>query len=268
MVAFPGCKINLGLHILGRRPDGFHDIDTVFYPVPWSDILEFLPAEKFSFDCTGLKIPGSSSDNLCVRACKLLIENHKMGAVQGHLHKIVPMGSGLGGGSADAASTLGILNAICSLGLDKSKLRDYARVLGSDCSFFVDNKPARGTGRGESLAQFAIDLRGFFLVIVVPPLQISTRAAYTGVTPRVPKEDLMVILSRPLAEWKDRLVNDFEPSLFARHPVIAELKDKLYALGATYASMSGSGSAVFGLFRNPVRREEHFTGIAGWSGWL
>jgi 4-diphosphocytidyl-2-C-methyl-D-erythritol kinase len=268
MVAFPGCKINLGLHVLHRRPDGFHDIDTCFYPVPWSDVLEFLPADDYAFSNTGLPITGDPEQNLCVRAYQLLRADYALPPVQGHLHKIVPLGAGLGGGSADAAHTLRLLNSIFELNLPLSRLVDYARQLGSDCAFFLTGTPARGTGKGDVLQPMNVDLEGYFLVVVTPPLQVSTAEAYRGVKPSTPLKKLEVTLATPVDRWRDSLNNDFEATIFPRYPEIRILKEKMYAKGAVYASMSGSGSSVFGLFSGEVSREELFAGLTGWSGWL
>ncbi|MBL7849962.1 MAG: 4-(cytidine 5'-diphospho)-2-C-methyl-D-erythritol kinase [Cyclobacteriaceae bacterium] len=268
MVSFPGCKINLGLHILRRRPDGFHDLDTCFYPLPWSDVLEWLPADTLSFASTGLPIPGAEEDNLCLKAYHLLRREHSLPPAQGHLHKIVPMGAGLGGGSADGAFTLRSLNELFSLNLSISQLTEYARQLGSDCACFLLNGAARGTGRGDHLEPLNLQLRGYYLVLVTPPVHVSTAQAYAGVTPRQPDEALTLTLARPLREWKDVLVNDFEPTVFARFPELAAIKEKMYANGALYASMSGSGSSIFGIFPDEVDREKNFPSLPGWSGWL
>lgn len=268
MIAFPGCKINLGLHVIRRRPDGFHDLDTCFYPLPWSDVLEWLPSDSLSFGATGLPIPGAPSDNLCLHAYRILARTHTLPPAKGHLHKIVPMGAGLGGGSADGAATLRLLNDLFNLRLSTPQLMDYARELGSDCSFFLTPGPARGTGRGDVLEPITLPLKGYYLLLVVPPVHVSTAQAYAGVTPKSPVEPLMQTLQRPVEEWKDVLVNDFEPSVFARFPELAELKETLYRLGAVYASMSGSGSSIFGIFRAPVAPTPPLASLPGWSGWL
>jgi 4-diphosphocytidyl-2-C-methyl-D-erythritol kinase len=268
MVTFPGCKINLGLHVLSRRPDGYHAIHTCFYPVPWTDVLEAIPAEKFSFTCTGLPIPGPSENNLCVKAYGLLKNDFDLPPIQAHLHKLVPMGAGLGGGSADAAQFLRIVNELFSLKLTREQLSGYASRLGSDCSFFLDPAPALGSGRGEILEPVAVSLKGLYLVIVSPVVHVSTADAYAGVTPGPPREDLRKTLARPVGEWKDNLVNDFEKSIFKRFPELAGIKERLYDAGALYASMSGSGSSVFGLFDKHVDREDLFPGSRGWSGRL
>jgi 4-diphosphocytidyl-2-C-methyl-D-erythritol kinase len=268
MVSFPGCKINLGLHILRRRPDGFHDLDTCFYPLPWSDVLEWLPSDELTFTATGLNIPGTEHDNLCLKAYRILQREHSIPPVKGHLHKIVPMGAGLGGGSADGAHTLRVLNQILALNLSASQLAAYARELGSDCAYFLLNGAARGTGRGDVLEPLSLQLHGYYLVLVTPTVHVSTAQAYAGITPKSPLESLTTTLARPISEWKDHLVNDFEPSVFTRFPELVALKQKMYALGAVYASMSGSGSSVFGLFKESVSRERDFPSLPGWAGWL
>lgn len=267
MIAFPGCKINLGLHVIRRRPDGYHDLETCFYPLPWTDMLEWLPAESVTFTTTGLPIPGAESDNLCLKAYRILQGRHAIPPAKGHLHKIVPMGAGLGGGSADGARTLHVLNKIFGLGLSTPQLMDYARELGSDCAYFLMDTPAQGTGRGDVLEPVVVPLAGYYLVLVTPVVHVSTAQAYAGVTPQVPSEPLAVTLKRPIETWKDILVNDFEPSVFARFPELGLLKQKMYDLGAVYASMSGSGSSVFGIFRSEVS-PTHFSSLPGWRGWL
>lgn len=268
MVAFPGCKINLGLHILSRRPDGYHELNTGFYPVPWSDLLEFVPSKEFSLTVTGLDIPGLQDDNLVTKAYRLLKRDVDLPPIQGHLHKLVPMGAGLGGGSADAAHALRLLDNLFELNLAPPALSAYAQQLGSDCSFFLTDTPAIGRGRGDLLEPLELRLKGHYLVIFAPEIHIATADAYAGVTPQMPKEKLHVTLKRPVTEWREWLVNDFEPSVFSRFPVLAALKESCYAKGALYASLSGSGSSVFGLFDREVPRTALFPGIAGWSGWL
>jgi len=266
MVAFPGCKINLGLHILNRRPDGYHDIETVFYPLPWSDLLEFLPAKSFSFSTTGLDIPGQVSDNLCWRAYQLLQRDFSLPPVQGHLHKVVPMGAGLGGGSADGAHALRLLNELFSLGLSTEQLSNYARQLGSDCAYFLLNAPALGVERGDVLTPIVVSLAGYHVVVVKPSLHVATAEAYADIKPKSPIEPLTATVARPVHEWREFLVNDFEATVFTRHPALADLKARLYAQGAVYASMTGSGSAVFGLFRQPLPATADLP--VSWSGTL
>ena len=257
MVAFPPCKINLGLNIIRRRDDGYHDIETCFYPVPWTDILEIIPSNEFSFNATGNAIPGNGDDNLCIRAWQLL----KTPPVKIHLHKIIPIGAGLGGGSSDAAWTLRLLNDAFQLGLKKEELRHYASQLGSDCAFFIDDIPMMGTGRGEMLRKADISLNGKFIVIVKPDVHVSTAQAYAGI---IPKEGGRTAEQIPIEEWKIHLKNDFESTV----PDKLSLKQRFYDLGALYASMSGSGSAVYGIFSKRVDYEKVFPGTICYSCWL
>lgn len=242
MIAFPPCKINLGLNVLRRRPDNYHDLETCFYPVPWTDILEVIPSEKFEFTVSGNVIPGD--DNLCVKAYRLL----DVPPAKIHLHKIIPTGAGLGGGSSDAAWTLRLLNDVFALRIPKDELRTIAAKVGSDCAFFIDDVPMIGTGRGELLREAKVDLKGKFIVIVKPDVHVSTAEAYAGINP---KESPLDIEEIPLDEWKDHVKNDFEESIFKRFPTLRDIKQMLYFNGALYASMTGSGSAVYGIFINP-----------------
>ena len=235
MVAFPPCKINLGLNVLRKRDDGYHDIETCFYPIPWTDILEVIPSDKFEFTVSGNAIPGD--DNLCVKAYRLL--NTPPAKI--HLHKIIPTGAGLGGGSSDAAWTLRLLNDVFQLKLSKDELKKYAAQIGSDCAFFIEDGPMIGTGRGEILRPAKVDLKGKFIVIVKPDVHVSTAEAYSGIVPKGSKLDLSDIRS---------LRNDFEETIFKKYPAIESIKKSLYQAGATYASMSGSGSAVYGIFND------------------
>jgi 4-diphosphocytidyl-2-C-methyl-D-erythritol kinase len=235
VVAFPNCKINLGLNVIRRRSDGYHDIETIFYPVPWTDILEVIPSDKFEFTVTGNVIPGKEDDNLCVRAHKIM--NAPPAKI--HLHKIIPTGAGLGGGSSDAAWTLRLLNEVFDLKHSREELRSYAAQLGSDCAFFIDDVPKIGSGRGEILKDTSLSLKGKFIVIIKPGIHVSTAEAYAGVVPKESKLDV-----EDMSTWK----NDFEESVFEKYPLIRKIKEELYKHGAEYASMSGSGSSVFGIF--------------------
>lgn len=268
MVYFPPCKINLGLHVLSKNADGYHAIETCFYPVPWTDVLEVVPSGQFQFSSSGLFIPGEGKDNLCVRAYDLLQKDFNLPPVQFYLRKIIPPGAGLGGGSSDAAYSLKALNEIFLLNLSVEQLRIYASRLGSDCSFFMESSSKLGRGRGDILDAIRIDLHGKFLVLVVPDIHLSTAEAYRDVTPAKRKTNLAEILARPVYEWKDRLVNDFETSIFKKHPAIQEIKKSLYARGAVYSSLSGSGSSVFGVFDQPVDAKEYFSDWQYWSGEL
>ena len=269
MVSFPPCKINLGLHIVGKRPDGFHNIETCFYPVPWTEVLEVVPARDFSFSVSGDPVPGPAVDNLCVRAYELLRKEFDLKPVAIHLHKMLPIGAGLGGGSADGAYTLKTLHDIFDLSITREAMKAYAAQLGSDCAFFVENKPVLGMGRGEVLSEVALSLKKKYLIIVKPEVEISTSTAYAGVTPRKPAIDLREIVEKhPVEAWKTLLKNDFEDHLFKQFPIIEALQQKLYAFGARYASMSGSGSAVFGIFDGARDLRKEFETFTYWSGYL
>ena len=257
MLCFPPAKINIGLYVKARRPDGFHEIETLFCPVALCDILEVVVAKTFAFRLSGLPVDGSPDDNLCVKACRLLQADFYLPPVAVYLHKVIPTGAGLGGGSSDATAMLKLLNALFSLRLSTEQLRRYAVRIGSDCAFFLHDRPMLAAGRGEILRELALPrLRRRFIVLLKPPASISTAAAYAAVTPRQPSSPapppLERLLQQPLDAWKDSVVNDFEPAVFARHPSLLALKQRLYQAGALYASMSGSGSALFGLFPDDV----------------
>jgi 4-diphosphocytidyl-2-C-methyl-D-erythritol kinase len=269
MISFPPCKINLGLNVIGKRADGFHDISTCFYPVQWTDVLEVIPSSSLSFSLSGIEIPGNADDNLCIRAYHLLRKDFDIPSVRIHLHKIIPTGAGLGGGSSDAAFTLRTLNEIFELKLSVEQIKSYAAQLGSDCSFFVQDGAMVGSGRGEILESIDLSLAGKFLVIVKPEIHVSTAEAYAGVRPATPDLSIANILKTfPEARWKEVLKNDFEASVFQKHPAIRSIKEKLYASGATYASMSGSGSSVFGIFESEVNLRNEFPDNIFWAGKL
>jgi len=250
MVVFPEAKINLGLHVLRKRKDGYHDIETCFYPVPLTDVLEAVPSEEFDFTQTGLPIPGSMEDNLCVKAYKLIRENFKIDPVHIHLHKIIPMGAGLGGGSSDGAYMLKLLNALFNLNITPGELKAMAAQLGSDCSFFIDAVPTIGTGTGTSLQPANLSLTNTFIRILHPGIHINTADAYGGLTPNEHRDSLVATLESPYPEWPEKLKNDFCISVYSQQPKIGHLEELLYEQGAFYACMSGSGSAVFGLFED------------------
>lgn len=269
MIAFPPSKINIGLNIIRKRPDGYHDLATCFYPVQWCDILEILPWDSLSFQSSGLPIPGDELQNLCLKAYHLLRKDFDFPPIRIHLHKIIPMGAGLGGGSSDGAWTLRLINDMFSLGIPKSKLKEYASMLGSDCAIFIEDAPAIGSSRGEVLTPTSLSLKGKYIVIVKPDVHVSTAEAFAGIIPTQPTQELQsVIESLPIEKWKDVVKNDFEVSVFKKYPVIHEVKQKLYSSGAQYASMSGSGSAVFGIFDREVDPRSVFQGMAYWSGKL
>lgn len=253
MVSFPNAKVNLGLRVLRKRPDGYHDLSTVFYPLPLKDVLEILHAPETSFTSYGLPIPGDAdapgSSNLCEMAYGLLKTDFPtLPPVQIHLYKNIPIGAGLGGGSADGAFTLLALNRQFQLGLDTPRLLEYALLLGSDCPFFILNTPCLGGGRGERLEQTDVDLGAYRFVLVDPGIHISTAQAFSLITPRETGMPLAEIIRQPVAAWRDQLVNDFEGPLFQLHPRLREIKDILYSEGALYASLTGSGSSFYGIF--------------------
>ncbi|HET9502188.1 MAG TPA: 4-(cytidine 5'-diphospho)-2-C-methyl-D-erythritol kinase [Hymenobacter sp.] len=253
MLIFPNAKLNLGLYVTAKRPDGYHALETVFLPLPWADALEVLPAPKGqaapSLTLTGRPIPGDVATNLCLKAYELLKADFpQLPAVQMQLHKIVPTGAGLGGGSADAAFALRALNDLFALHLTVAQLESYARRLGADCAFFIENQPRLALERGDIFEPIGVDLRGTACVVVYPGLHISTAQAFAGIVPQAPAVPLREALAQPLATWRDTVFNDFEKSLAPTYPVLADIKQQLYAAGAAYASLSGSGSAVYGLF--------------------
>jgi len=265
MVTFPPCKINLGLGVIRKREDKYHDIETCFYPIPLTDVLEVLPATTVSFEISGNAIPGDASDNLCLKAYRLLQKDFDLPPVKIFLHKVIPSGAGLGGGSSDGAHTLRLLNEVFGLRLSAEKLKEYALQLGSDCPFFIEDRPMLGSGRGEELKPVSVDLSGKFIVLVKPDVHVSTAEAYGGVTPAVPQMPVKDILQKRVVDWKDVLKNDFETSVFAKYPQIGAIKEKFYQHGALYASMSGSGSAVFGIFEKPVDLKTSFPNDFFWS---
>ena len=269
MVAFPPVKINLGLNIIAKRADNFHDIESVFYPVGWTDVIEVITTEnqEFNLKITGLPIPGNPAKNLIFKGYQLLKNDYEIPGLSFHLHKILPMGAGLGGGSSDGAYALKLINEVAQLGISAEKLHEYALQLGSDCPFFLTEKAAFVKGRGEILEPISIDLSGWYIHIVMPPISISTAEAYSWITPSQPQKSIREIISLPPEQWKEHLKNDFEKHAIQHHPVIGEIKNKMYDLGATYVSMSGSGAAVYGLFKQkPISFQTE--GMQVWEGRL
>jgi 4-diphosphocytidyl-2-C-methyl-D-erythritol kinase len=253
LVSFPNCKINLGLHIVERRSDGYHNLETVFYPLSLTDILEIVTAEEQRgprFSLSGLPIPGEPAHNLCFKAWQLLKNDFPtLPPVTMHLHKKIPMGAGLGGGSADGAFALTMLNEKYELGLSTDSLSMYALQLGSDCPFFIFNKPAFARGRGEILEPLQLDLTGNSFLLIDPGVHISTAQAFSQVRPRPGAVDLSAAIQKPLNEWKDAIRNDFEESAFYFHPELRAIRGWLYETGAVYAAMSGSGSCFYGIYK-------------------
>lgn len=252
MISFPSAKINLGLHITAKRSDGYHEIESVFYPIAWTDALELIEGGSHDFEMTfsGVTVPGDLNSNLCFKAWQLLKADFSLPNLQAHLHKVIPMGAGLGGGSSDAAFMLKLINDVCELKISNKQLMIYASLLGSDCPFFIENKPMIATSRGEVLNNIEIDLSTYHIAIVMPPISVSTRDAYNWITPSTPSNDLVTTIQSPIANWKGILVNDFEEVVCKHHPIIASIKQQLYDDGAIYSSMSGSGAAVYGIFKS------------------
>ena len=250
MIVYPHAKINIGLQIIKKRHDGFHEIETVLYPVLVCDILEIKPSECTRLCLYGLPIEDHDDNNLCIKAYRMLQADFGLPPVQLHLHKQIPVGAGLGGGSSDGAYTLRLLNDYFSLGINDTQLEKYAARLGSDCPAMLYKHPSLATGRGEQSTPFHIELSNFYLLVCKPAIAISTAQAYAKVRPQKPKHPLREMLSLPVREWKEHIVNDFEAALFPEFPLLRAYKEKLYASGALYASLSGSGSALYGVYES------------------
>jgi len=254
MICFPTCKINLGLRITQKRADGFHALETVFFPISIKDALEIIiepetSAAPITFTSSGLAINGDPSDNLCFKAYEILKKDYPtIPNIKMHLHKTIPMGAGLGGGSSDGAFTLVALNQLFNLEIPEQALLDYALQLGSDCPFFIINTPAFAIGRGEILKPINLNLDGYSIVIVNPGIAISTKLAFSLITPKVPDTNMEAIICEPVTSWKEKLINDFEQPIFNSFPELANIKETLYQKGAVYASMTGTGSTVYGIF--------------------
>ena len=264
MITHPIAKINLGLNVVEKRPDGYHNLETVFYPVRIYDAIEvFEMAADFpsEVDCdlkiTNIHIDGDEQRNLVVRAYQLLRQDFpQLPRIHVHLHKGIPTQAGMGGGSSDCGYMLTLLNRQFDLGLSNEQLIGYAARLGADCSFFILNKPCYAEGIGEKLQPISLDLSGWYLAIVRPDIPVSTKEAFSLITPQHPEKNCRDVVMQPVETWRDVLTNDFEKSVFALYPKIGQIKQRLYDLGAVYAAMSGSGSSLFGLFRSPVLLDE------------
>ncbi len=254
MIAFPNCKINLGLNLLARMENGFHELETFFYPVNIHDALEILPAKilETELTVTGLNT-GEVENNICLKAYCLIKKDYpQLPEVRIHLHKTIPLGAGLGGGSADGVAMLQLINKEFDLNISADYLFDYALVLGSDCPFFLLNKPCLAAGRGEKLTPLPISLSGSKLLIINPGIHVSTADAFKNITPAIPQKRIKEIICQPIKTWEAELKNDFEDSIFDKYPTIKKVKEQLYEEGAVYASMTGSGSTVYGIFENDI----------------
>ena len=256
MITFPNAKINLGLNIVARRPDGYHNIETVFYPIPLTDVLEIVPAAEVSLTCYGNPVDCPTEKNLVMRAYRLLQERYDLPPVAIYLYKHIPDGAGLGGGSSDAAHALLMLNQMFNLDIAEADLATMAATLGADCAFFIYNRPMLATGIGDVMSPVKVDLKGKTLLLVKPPVGVDTRTAYSRVVPAPAIVDLSRLMAEPVETWDGLLVNDFEPSVFAALPQLWLIKAGLIDAGAQYAAMSGSGSTVFGIFANDKLAEK------------
>jgi 4-diphosphocytidyl-2-C-methyl-D-erythritol kinase len=254
VIVFPFCKINLGLRILAKRSDGYHDLESIFYPLPLKDALEIVPSETVALFQSGLKFPGRASDNLCLKAFSLIKTRFPdLTPVAIYLHKAIPAGAGLGGGSSDGARMLLLLNDHFRLELTPGQLFELALELGSDCPFFLQKEPALVRGRGERVDPIRADFSAYSFILIHPSVRISTAEAFSRITPRPSSDDLGAIIDQPVSGWRDRLVNDFEKPVFEQHPELAEIKRKLYDSGALYASLTGSGSTIYGIYEKSPR---------------
>ena len=265
MITYPNAKINLGLNIVEKRPDGYHNLETVFYPINLQDALEVTDLEgegEYALKISGTPIEGELDNNLVVKAYRLLKKDFpNMGPINIHMYKHIPTGAGLGGGSADAAFMLKLLKEKFKLNLSTEKLEEYAAILGADCAFFIQNKPVFASGIGNIFEEINLSLKGYYLVLVKPDIFVSTKDAFANISPMKPNNSLKEIIRMPVETWRAMMKNDFEDSVFKKFPEIAAIKDKLYDMGAIYASMSGSGSSVFGIFREQVEHvDEVFNG--------
>ncbi len=250
MINFPNAKINIGLNVLSRRADGFHDLETILYPVKIHDALEIIEADELSMGFSGLEIPGNIEDNLCIKGYQLLKKDFVLPPVKIHLHKNIPIGAGLGGGSADAAFFIKLMNQKFVLGMSEEQMTGYAKQLGTDCAFFIRNEPVFAFEKGDEFEPIKLDLSGYHFVLVMPPVHVSTSEAYQSVKPAAASQSLFELIQLPVVQWKNEIKNDFEKHIFQNHPEIRGVKAALYDAGAIYAGMSGSGSSVFGIFKS------------------
>jgi 4-diphosphocytidyl-2-C-methyl-D-erythritol kinase len=267
VIRFPNAKINLGLNVVSKRQDGYHNIETIFVPIPLRDALEVTRSDAFSFTQTGLDINAAPENNMVLKAMRLLT-NHRLPTLEVHLHKAIPAGAGLGGGSSDAAAMLELLNDFCQLGLGRDDLEALAAQTGADTPFFIRNTPAFATGTGNILEPITLSLKPYRLYLLTPPIAISTAEAYAAVKPRKPSVSLKETIRRPINEWPGLITNDFEESIFAQHPHLAAIKQSLYAAGATYASMTGSGSSIYALFTPPQYPDAPIPNLPKGGTWL
>ena len=267
MISFPNAKINLGLNVVARRSDGYHDIETIFYPINWRDALEINDADKFDLEIKGIEINGDIESNLITKAYRAVAKNHSIQPIKATLLKNIPMGGGLGGGSSDAAFMVKMLNDYNHLGLSQCQMEDYVKPIGADCAFFIANQPTYAFGKGDEFDSIELDLSDFKWVVINPLIHVDTRAAYQYLEPKKPAMNVRDVVQLPINEWKDYLINDFESSVFKQFKQIEKLKNELYENGAIYASMSGSGASVYGIFpkENTIDFKSKFPNYAVYS---
>jgi 4-diphosphocytidyl-2-C-methyl-D-erythritol kinase len=270
MICFPNAKINIGLRVTGKRPDGYHNIESILYPIGLTDILEVSEREKvsgkgISLNTTGIKINKPPKENLVFRTAELLRKEYSIPPLNIHLHKLIPTGSGLGGGSSDTAFLLRLMNKKFSIGITEEKLHAIASGLGSDCPFFLNNISAFISGRGENIQRISLNLSQLYLVVIYPDIHIDTSFAYSQITPSKPGLSLQKLIKYPVSQWKENIFNDFEKPVFSKYPKIKKIKEKLYSMGAIYSSLTGSGSAVYGLFDKKSETDRQFGHYLVWQ---
>lgn len=273
MITFPNAKINLGLNIVEKRADGYHNLETIFYPVQIEDALEVVPlknsSKDFELEVLGIPVAGDDNENLVVKAYKLLKDKYELPPISIYLQKHIPSGAGMGGGSADGAFMLKLLNDQFQLNLSQHEMEDYATKLGADCPFFIANKPTYATGIGNIFSPINISLSEYYILVIKPDVFVSTKDAFALITPSIPSLKITEVVQMPIEQWKKYLINDFEKSVFTQYPSISKIKDLLYDAGAIYASMSGSGSSLYGIFSTPIENAEQlFEGHFVWQGKL
>ncbi len=265
MIFFSNAKINIGLNIVSKRDDGFHNIETIIYPIGLSDVIEINTSEKFELINTGIAVNNKIENNLCYKAYNLLQQKHDLPPVKIHLQKIVPFGAGLGGGSSNASFVLKAANELFGLQLSNEKLKTYASQIGSDCTFFIENKPAIATQKGDILESIDLNLSEYTIVIIYPNIIVNTALAYKNISSKISDISLKESIKLPVNKWKDKIKNDFEKNIFKQYPVIKNIKEKLYKKGAAYASLSGSGSSVYGIFEKYINLKSEFNDFFYWK---
>jgi 4-diphosphocytidyl-2-C-methyl-D-erythritol kinase len=272
MIVFPKAKINIGLRITGKRSDGYHDIETIFYPVGLCDALEFVVSPEQNDEdiltVTGIDTCSNPGDNLVNKSLNALRTEYSFPSLKIHLHKVIPVGAGLGGGSSDAAHMLKAINRHFGLLIEDQDIKAKALEIGSDCPFFIDNEPSYATGRGEILKPVKPFLKGYYLIVLNPGIGINTREAYQNCRPKSSSASLLQITDRPVNEWKELIINDFEEYSFKKHPIIGNLKNELYNSGALFSLMSGSGSSVYGVFLEKPEVSGKIKDFLIWEGLL